>query len=70
MCRPMERWAPVQTVYRKTKAIWSLNIGKDANSHSWKEKSKLKKTNKLKGKTPHTREMQAEVQIGATTDGG
>lgn len=54
----------MQIVYRKTKLIWSLNIGKDTNSHSWKEKSKSK------GKIPHTREMQAEVQIGATTDGG
>ena len=32
----------MQIVYRKTKLIWSLNIGKDANFHSWKEKSKLK----------------------------
>ena len=60
----------MQIVYRKTKLIWSLNIGKDANFHSWKEKSKLKQTNQPKGKIPHTREMQAEVQIGATTDGG
>ena len=44
-------------------------------SQSWKEKSKLKscpyQTGKdPKGKTAHTREVQAEARIGASSDGG